>query len=47
MRVYRERTEPLVDYYGSTGALREIDGVGSVDAVFERLDGAMRVAVQT
>jgi adenylate kinase len=46
MRVYRERTEPLVEYYRSTGALEEIDGVGTVDEVFERLDSAMRATVQ-
>lgn len=46
MRVYRERTEPLVEYYRSTGALEEIDGVGTVDEVFDRLDAAMRETVQ-
>lgn len=46
MRVYRELTEPLVEYYRSTGALEEIDGVGTVDEVFDRLDGAMRETVQ-
>ena len=46
MRIYRERTEPLVEYYRSTGALEEIDGVGTVDEVFGRLDAAMRETVQ-
>ena len=46
MRVYRELTEPLVEYYRSTGALEEINGVGTVDEVFDRLDAAMRETVQ-
>jgi adenylate kinase len=46
MRIYRECTEPLVEYYRSTGALEEIDGVGTVDEVFGRLDAAMRETVQ-
>jgi adenylate kinase len=46
MRVYRELTEPLVDYYRSTGALEEINGVGEVDEIFDRLDAAMRTTVQ-
>jgi adenylate kinase len=33
LRVYREKTEPLVDYYRGKGLLREIDGNRPVDAV--------------
>jgi adenylate kinase len=33
LRVYREKTEPLVGYYRSKGLLREIDGNRPVDAV--------------
>ena len=46
MRVYRRDTEPLADYYRDHGALEEIDGEGTVDEVFTRLDAAMRVVVQ-
>jgi len=46
LRVYRRDTEPLVDYYRARGVLEQIDGVGSVDEVFMRLDEAMRMAVQ-
>ena len=46
MRVYRELTEPLVDYYRSRGVLQEVDGVGAIDDVFGRLDEAMRETVQ-
>ena len=46
MRVYRRDTEPLADYYREQGVLVEIDGEGTVDEVFARLDAAMREAVQ-
>ncbi|QGJ71258.1 Adenylate kinase [Planctomycetales bacterium 10988] len=35
--VYRQQTQPLVDYYRQRGRLFEIDGTGSVDEVFERI----------
>ncbi|HUJ79029.1 MAG TPA: adenylate kinase [Nitrospiria bacterium] len=35
--VYREQTQPLLDYYRGRGLLREIDGLGPVDHVTERL----------
>jgi len=41
MRVYREQTQPLIDYYRGRGVLREIDGLGSIEAVATRLDGAL------
>jgi adenylate kinase len=41
MRVYREQTEPLVDYYRKRGVLREIDGLGTVEAVAARIEGAL------
>jgi adenylate kinase len=47
LRVYHRDTEPLVDYYSSQGALKEIDGTGTVEEVFERLDDAMRMTVRT
>jgi adenylate kinase len=37
MRVYRAATEPLIQYYGARGALRRVDGVGSVEDVFARI----------
>jgi adenylate kinase len=46
LQVYRRDTAPLIDYYRAHGVLEEIDGVGSVDEVFERLDAAMREAVR-
>jgi adenylate kinase len=46
LRVYRRDTAPLIDYYRAHGVLEEIDGVGSVDEVFGRLDVALREAVR-
>lgn len=37
LEVYREQTEPLVDYYRSRGKLRVVDADGSIDEVYERL----------
>ena len=37
LRVYYDRTEPLKQHYRKLGVLREIDGVGSPDEVFNRI----------
>ena len=34
---YQEHTRPLLDYYKKKGILREIDGVGTLDQVKERM----------
>lgn len=36
-KVYREKTQPLIDYYGARGHLSRVDGTGSPDEVFKRL----------
>jgi adenylate kinase len=36
LEVYREQTEPLVDFYEQRGQLRRIEAVGSVEAVTAR-----------
>jgi adenylate kinase len=41
LKVYREQTAPLKDYYATTGRLREIDGEGSPDEVFDRIAAAL------
>lgn len=33
MRVYDRQTAPLLEYYRKRGLLREVDGMGSIDAV--------------
>lgn len=35
--VYREQTEPLVDYYSGKGLLSRVDGVGDMDIVQQRI----------
>jgi len=34
---YREQTAPLLDYYQEKGLLKTVDGLGTVDEVFERI----------
>jgi adenylate kinase len=41
MRVYREQTQPLLDYYRRRGVLREVDGEGSIDEVAARIREAI------
>lgn len=33
---YREQTSPLLDYYQGKGLLKSIDGLGTIDEVFQR-----------
>jgi adenylate kinase len=33
LRVYREQTQPLIDYYGGQGLLQAVDGVGGIERV--------------
>ena len=37
LKVYREQTEPLIEYYRSAGLLQVVDGEGGVDAIYQRL----------
>jgi adenylate kinase len=41
LRVYREKTEPLIGFYRKRDLLAEVDGVGGVDDVAGRIDGAL------
>ncbi len=36
LNVYREQTEPLIEFYSKRGLLKTIDADGSIDAVYER-----------
>ncbi len=40
--VYREQTQPLIDYYGARGNLKHVDGVGSMDEVYGRIQDSMK-----
>jgi adenylate kinase len=37
LRLYREETLPLIDYYEQRGLLRKVDGLGTPDEVFTRI----------
>ncbi len=39
--VYRQQTEPLIEYYQSRGRLKTVDADGSMDDVYERLLAAL------
>jgi adenylate kinase len=41
LKLYQEETAPLKDFYRRQGKLREIDGEGSPDAVFNRIVAAL------
>lgn len=38
MDVYREETQPLLEYYASRGQLHRLNGMGSVEDVFRRIE---------
>lgn len=41
-QVYREQTQPLIDYYSARGQVRRVDGVGSMDEVYSRIQEAVK-----
>jgi adenylate kinase len=41
IKVYTEQTAPLVDYYSEQGKFESVDGIGSIDEIFERLCSAI------
>jgi adenylate kinase len=41
MRVYRESTEPLVDFYDDRGLLTRVDGTGDPDDIYARVRGSV------
>jgi len=41
LKVYQDQTKPLVDYYQKHGVLRKIDGIGTTEEVFGRIQGAI------
>lgn len=44
LKVYEEKTKPLIEFYRDKGVLQSIDAEGAVDAVAQRLEGALRAA---
>ncbi len=47
LAVYRERTQPLIDYYAKQGLLRRIDADGSLADVDARLEDALKKVTLT
>ena len=36
---YKNQSEPCLDYYKTTGKVKDINGIGTIDEVFERIRG--------
>jgi adenylate kinase len=45
LRVYDEKTKPLVEYYSAQGLLRSIQAAGEVDEITNRLNAVLHVPV--
>ena len=41
LRIYYDQTAPLNDYYERAGILVTVDGIGTVDEIFERIKAAL------
>lgn len=46
LRVYRENTEPLVEFYEGRGILLRVDGTGSVEEVTDRIEDGLRHLIE-
>ena len=40
--VYKEKTEPIIKYCDEKGIYQSVNGMGSIDDIFERLSGHMK-----
>ncbi|HEY8229139.1 MAG TPA: adenylate kinase [Rhodanobacteraceae bacterium] len=45
LAVYAEQTAPVADFYAQRGLLTEIDGVGEIEAIGDRVFAALRARV--
>lgn len=43
LRIYRTQTEPVEAYYDQLGLLRQVDGIGSREAIYQRILDALHV----
>jgi adenylate kinase len=41
-QVYREQTQPLIDYYSARGQVRQVNGVGTPDEVYTQILDAVK-----
>jgi adenylate kinase len=46
LKVYEEKTKPLIDFYRQKGVLQSINAEGDVDEVTQRLESALRAATR-
>jgi adenylate kinase len=44
LKVYREQTEPLVDFYRKAGLLKVVEGEGDIEEIYARLKDALSLA---
>lgn len=47
LEVYRSETEPVLEFYRTRGLVTEVNGVGDIDDVHERVYGAARVGAES
>jgi adenylate kinase len=45
LRVYRQKTEPLIEFYRQRGLLTDVDGVGEVSEIADRINRAVSPVV--
>ncbi len=41
IKVYREQTQPLIDYYKNKGILFEVDGIGTIEEITKRIESIL------
>lgn len=41
LRVYKEQTSPLGDFYDAAGVLRKVEGTGQIEEIAGRIDGIL------
>lgn len=42
LKVYHKETEPVQKHYTSKGVVKEIDGIGTIDEIFERITSSLK-----
>lgn len=42
LNVYHDETEPVQNHYTAKGVVKEIDGIGTIDEIFERISSAVQ-----
>lgn len=42
LRVYKDQTSPLKDFYEKIGVLRAVEGIGQISDIAERIDGVLK-----